>query len=150
MTVGARRRTRVATYALCLDGEQRILLCRIAPWVSIGGKWTLPGGGLEFGEDPAAGVLRELEEETGLLGEIDGIASVVSRFLPQRSWADGEDVHNLSILYRVRIVGGTLRDETDGSSDACGWFTHGEAKELPLWQLADEGLRLTFNEDAHA
>ena len=31
------------------------------------GKWSLPGGGLHKGESPAAGVLREAREETGLL-----------------------------------------------------------------------------------
>jgi len=30
------------------------------------GKWTLPAGHLEHGEDPRDGVLRELHEETGM------------------------------------------------------------------------------------
>ena len=30
------------------------------------GMWTLPGGGLDHGEDPRAGVRREVYEETGL------------------------------------------------------------------------------------
>ena len=30
------------------------------------GKWTLPGGGLHKGEDPVAGLLREVAEETGI------------------------------------------------------------------------------------
>lgn len=38
-----------------------MLLCRIAPGEADSGRWTLPGGGLEFGEDPADGVLRELD-----------------------------------------------------------------------------------------
>lgn len=31
------------------------------------GDWTLPGGGLHRGEDPVAGALREVHEETGIL-----------------------------------------------------------------------------------
>jgi 8-oxo-dGTP pyrophosphatase MutT (NUDIX family) len=31
-----------------------------------GGRWSLPGGGLRPNEDPAAGALRELREETGI------------------------------------------------------------------------------------
>ena len=30
------------------------------------GKWALPGGGLHKGEDPLAGLLREVAEETGI------------------------------------------------------------------------------------
>lgn len=30
------------------------------------GQWTLPGGGLHGGEDPALGAVREVKEETGL------------------------------------------------------------------------------------
>ena len=32
--------------------------------------WTLPGGGVEAGESPAAAVIRELAEETGLCGVV--------------------------------------------------------------------------------
>jgi 8-oxo-dGTP pyrophosphatase MutT (NUDIX family) len=68
-----RRVTRVAAYALCVDGEA-ILLSRIAKGATAGsdGMWTLPGGGIEFGEDPRDGAIRELEEETGLRDEIGG------------------------------------------------------------------------------
>ena len=46
--------------------EHRILLVRVAPgYMRDVGQWTLPGGGLNFGEDPADGALRELTEETG-------------------------------------------------------------------------------------
>ena len=45
-------RTRVAAYALCVDEAGRILLCRMAPSIIAGEVWTLPGGGLQFGESP--------------------------------------------------------------------------------------------------
>ena len=32
-------------------------------------------------------------------------------------------MHAIRIVYRVRVVGGELRDETDGSTDTCRWFT---------------------------
>lgn len=33
--------------------------------------WTLPGGGLEAGESPEAGAVREMLEETGLVCSVD-------------------------------------------------------------------------------
>jgi 8-oxo-dGTP diphosphatase len=141
-----RRITRVAAYALCVE-DGRLLLCRLAPgeW-SFVGYWTLPGGGLEFGESPANAALRELLEETGLNGEIIGLADVVSwskRWIHPRDGVD-EAYHAIQIVYRVRITGGRLRDEVSGSTDAASWFPRDELAALPLVELAQEGARLAF------
>jgi ADP-ribose pyrophosphatase YjhB (NUDIX family) len=48
--------------AAVIDDEGRILLIRRAD----NGKWAMPGGALEVGETPAAGVVREALEETGV------------------------------------------------------------------------------------
>ncbi len=47
-----------------------ILLARIAPSISENEQWTLPGGGIDFGEHPDAAVVREVHEETGLSCEL--------------------------------------------------------------------------------
>ena len=50
---------------------------------------------------------------------------------------DGADrMHAIRIVYSVRIVGGELRDEPDGSTDTCRWFTTEEAREVRLGELA--------------
>jgi 8-oxo-dGTP diphosphatase len=127
-------RTRVAAYAVTRDGEDRILLCHIAPSVGVGDIWTLPGGALEYGEPPEAAVLRELTEESGYTGELDGLVGVLDRLFHDE--AGGGRLHAIRILYRVRIVGGELRDEPDGSTDTCRWFAPSEARRLRLGELA--------------
>lgn len=139
-------RTRVAAYAVACDDRNRILLCHIAPSVGVGDVWTLPGGGLEFGEPPEVAVLRELSEETGYVGELDGLLGVGDRVFHE---AEGVDrLHAIRILYRVRIVGGELRDEPDGSTDTCRWFTTPDARRLRLGELARYALDLVTADGA--
>lgn len=132
-------RTRVAAYALCVDEAGRVLLCRIAPSIVAGEVWTLPGGGLEFGESPEAAVLRELSEETGQGGEIVSLVEVNDRLIAP----DGSPpLHAIRIVYRVRVTAGELRDEAEGTTDACAWFTREEAERLNLGDLPRRALAL--------
>lgn len=142
------QRTRVAAYALCRDAEGRILLCRIAPSILPGEVWTLPGGGLDFGEPPDVAVLRELAEESGYRGEIVALADVSDRLFVDPG--DSGRMHAIRIVYRVRITGGELRDEPDGSTDTCGWFTPEEAQRLHLGALARRSLALADAESGAA
>ena len=55
-----RRTTRTRLLIVC---GSEILVTKT--WLG-DGRWSLPGGGLHRGEDPAAGVLRETREEIGI------------------------------------------------------------------------------------
>ena len=135
--------TRISAHALVLDDDRRILLCRIASHIDAAGHWTLPGGGLEFGETPEAGALREVEEESGLTVELAGLAGTFNAVVdrpPER----GGPMHWVSILYDARPTGGELRDELENSTDTCAWFAEAEARVLPLVRLSVEGLDLAF------
>ena len=133
-------RTRVAAYALIVD-ESRILLVRISAEVpGAVGQWTLPGGGLEFGEQPEAGVVREVREETGLCVETVSVANVHSQLFEN---ADANH-HMVRILYQVRVVGGELCNELSGSTDLAQWFTREEALRLPLVEVARLGVELAL------
>ena len=134
------RITRVAAYGLLLN-EARILLCSISdqlPWDA--GRWTLPGGGLEFGEDPALAMMREVHEETGLRVRQRGLAAIDSFHEENHDRA----FHGLRILYFAELVGGTLRNEVAGTTDLCAWWSCEEARALPLVDLAEVGLELVF------
>ena len=126
-------RIRIAAYARCRDEAGRVLLCHLAPSVGLGDLWTLPGGGLEFGESPEIGVLRELAEETGYRGVVERLLDVSDRLFGE----DGSDrMHAIRIVYDVRIVGGEQRDEVDGSTDTCRWVPPEELGRLRLGEVA--------------
>jgi 8-oxo-dGTP diphosphatase len=131
-------RVRVAAYAVCRDDDGRVLLCHIAPSVGAGDIWTLPGGGLDFGEPPAAAVIRELAEETGYVGEVEGLLDVSDRLF--RGVEGADRMHAVRIVYAVRIVDGTLRDESDGSTDTCRWVAVDDARKMRLGELARHAI----------
>jgi 8-oxo-dGTP diphosphatase len=131
-------RVRVAAYALCRDDVGRILLCHISPSVGAGDVWTLPGGGLEFGESPSDAAIRELAEESGYRGEVLGLLDVTDRLFERSD--DGTRLHAIRIVYEVRIVDGELRHERDGSTDMCQWVTPDEARRLALGAMAKRAV----------
>jgi ADP-ribose pyrophosphatase YjhB (NUDIX family) len=136
------RWTRVAAYAVCLDQARRLLLVRVAPGYPATGKWTLPGGGLDFGEEPAHAVLRELTEETGLTGRLVSLAFVDSRThgaMREAGRAYGP-WHGIRIVYRVEVTGGDLRDEVDESTDTAEWVPLDQVRSFPIVDLVDAAL----------
>jgi 8-oxo-dGTP diphosphatase len=52
---------------LILDPAGRLLACKRPEGKHLGGKWEFPGGKVEHGEDPVAALVRELEEELGII-----------------------------------------------------------------------------------
>lgn len=133
---------RVAAYAVITDDDDRVLLAR---WT--GGRrfaWTMPGGGLEPGEDPEDAVRREVHEETGYSARVLELLGVHSRVIPasRRSPAADAPLHTVRIVYRAMITGGRLRFEKDGSTDMAGWFAVPELAGLQRVKLVDIALRM--------
>jgi 8-oxo-dGTP diphosphatase len=78
------------------------------------GWWDLPGGFLEPGEHPEAGVVRELREETGL--EVRPL-----RLIGIYMDVYGEDGDpTMSLTYECAVVGGQPRADDDVLE--IGWF----------------------------
>ena len=124
------QRQRVAAYAVIVrvqaQGDE-ILLSRLAPKVTTDELWTLPGGGLDHGEDPRDAVVREVREETGLDVSIGEVARVYSAHLP-RVWREGRkvDAHALRIVYDgwVPLDSPPPRVlEVDGSTVEAAWHS---------------------------
>jgi 8-oxo-dGTP diphosphatase len=130
---------RVGAYAVCVD-EGQILLTRLWSGDIDGGKWNLPGGGLDFGEHPLDGLARELQEETGLAGTVRGLLDVDSAVLePWRGWGP---LHHLRIIYAVDATGEPAVQEVGGSTVEARWWPVEDAAGLRLTSLARHGLHL--------
>lgn len=131
----------MAAYAVCVrDG--RVLLARLV--AADGSKrWTLPGGGMDHGEDPYDTVIREAEEETGYAVEPVALLGVdsIRRSYPRRL-GTAADFQGLRIVYEARVTGGELRHETGGSTDMAAWHPLDKVPDLERVGLVDVGLAL--------
>ncbi len=97
--------------AVVLDDADRVLLVRRAD----NRRWALVTGCLEPGEQPAAGAVREVEEETGVLARADHIVRVSA--LPLAVCANADQVYWLDVTFRCQAVAGQARvndDEANG------------------------------------
>ena len=136
--------TYTGAYALCRDPEARLLLVRMASGLDKG-RWTLPGGGIEWGEHPDAAVVRELEEETGI-SDVRGVqvAAIYSHTYERTAKRPDPPVQHVGIVYHVNLGMFDLRFEQDGSTDRCDWFTETGARALPLVPLAQFAVDLIW------
>ncbi|MFI7481776.1 NUDIX hydrolase [Kocuria sp. M1R5S2] len=136
--------TRVGAYAVIVD-DGAVLLSHWNPrHPTLRGAWTLPGGGMEVGEQPAQTVLREVFEETGFSVELDALLGVHSRHMEPGERLDGRGrpFHALRVIYRAHVTGGTLTPEVGGSSDEARWFPLSGLTEVPLVSLVPVALDL--------
>jgi ADP-ribose pyrophosphatase YjhB (NUDIX family) len=131
--------TRLAAYGVIRSGG-RVLLCRVAAGNLGEGLWTLPGGGLQFGEAPDAAAVREVEEETGLVARIAGPPVIHSDTGEWPFSAGPVTYHTIRFVYPMEVVSGTERREVDGSTDELGWFEPGELAGMLLGDLVERVL----------
>ena len=100
--------------------EGKILLVRRTMKPEIG-KWSIPAGYLDHGEDPQETAVRETLEETNLHVEITGLLDVYHN-------PPAEGGASIFILYRARLLGGQLQAGDD--ADDARFFALDNLPEL--------------------
>jgi 8-oxo-dGTP diphosphatase len=111
-----------AVGAVVVDADGRLLLVQRANEPGKG-RWSLPGGRVEAGEDDRAALRREMREETGLDVVVGLLVGRVERLGPAGTVYAIAD-------YRCEVVGGSAR--AGGDAAAIGWFTPEQAAGLPV------------------
>lgn len=136
--------TRVGAYAVIVRDE-RILLTHWVAEPGLEAGWTLPGGGLEFGEDPQVAAVREVAEETGYSVELVRLLGTNSVHYSSEERAAGRPrrpLHSFRVIYEARVVGGDLSSEVDGSTDDASWTPLEAVPALRRVDLVDAAVRL--------
>ncbi len=142
---GEKRVTRFGAYGVVTDAGGRVLLSLISEGYPGGGNWHLPGGGTDFGEQPAEGLLREVYEETGQSGEVTSLIRVGARHNPAAMGPEGEpwDWYTVRAIFRVHVPEPSeprVTEEAGGSTADARWFTPAELGSLQLSDLARREL----------
>ncbi len=106
--------------AILLEQDDRVLLVRRTN-EPFRGKWTLPAGFVDAGEDPAQAAERECLEETGLTVRVTGVLDVIAG----REHPRGAD---FVIVYHGEVISGELMAADD--ADEAGWFARSQLPAL--------------------
>jgi ADP-ribose pyrophosphatase YjhB (NUDIX family) len=95
---------KVAVVTLVMQGTKVLLARRVNTPQQ--GLWTLPGGFVDAGEDPAHAAERECLEETGLTVQVTGLMDVIAGQEHPRG-------AHILIVYKAEIISGEINPGDD-------------------------------------
>nr|WP_296063991.1 NUDIX domain-containing protein [uncultured Actinoplanes sp.] len=126
--------------AVVRNAAGEILLARR----SDNGRWSLPAGILDPGEQPADAVLREVLEETGVVAQIERVGGLASHPVV---YPNGDTCEYLDVWFRCRAAGGEARVNDDESTEV-GWFAPDRLPDLDDWARLRIATALTDDDTA--
>lgn len=104
--------------------DSRVLLVRRAD----NGRWTLPAGILEPGEEPAVAAVREVFEETAVHCAITRLVGVATT--DEALYPNGDRARYLDIILAGEYLGGDAKVNDDENLQV-GWFDLARLPALP-------------------
>ncbi|WP_304054048.1 NUDIX domain-containing protein [Levilactobacillus namurensis] len=105
-TVGSQPLVVIGAAAVVLRQNQLLLVDRRDNHL-----WGLPAGSKELNESLETTAMRELHEETGLIGQAPSLLTVVSGTGCQYQYPNGDQIDSSTAVYQLQATG------TPGSSD---------------------------------
>ncbi len=104
---------KVDVRGLLLNENGEVLLAK----EMMDGRWSIPGGWADIGHTPSEVVVKEIEEETGLLSDVIRVLAIYDKRChahPPQPW------YVYKIVFLCNVTGGELRGNFD--IEASGWF----------------------------
>jgi 8-oxo-dGTP pyrophosphatase MutT (NUDIX family) len=111
--IGTQRLMLPGVAAIVRDADGRVLLQRRTD----DGGWSLPGGSVDPGEEPAQAVAREVWEETGLLVRPTCVSAVLGGERFRHTYPNGDQVEMHIVLFECRTEGGELGGLDDETAE---------------------------------
>jgi 8-oxo-dGTP diphosphatase len=93
------------------------------------GRWSLPAGVVDPGEQPADAVLREILEETGIHAAIERVGGVATHPVV---YPNGDRCEYLNVWFRCRALSGQPQADDDESVEVA-WFNPDALPDLDDW-----------------
>ena len=131
--------THLGAYGLIIKNNEIVLVKKAnGPYKD---KLDLPGGTIEFGETPETALIREIQEEVGIIAEkitlIDGNSVVVN-------WirnGNPEQLHHIGFFYKIESYNNKIKNKieiTEQNDDSLGaqFYNINELKKSDLSKIA--------------
>lgn len=104
---------KVDVRALILNDDDQILMAK----EKMDGRWSIPGGWADIGHSPSEVIVKEVEEETGLISEVIRVLAIYDKRChphPPQPW------YVYKIMFLCKMTGGELRGNFD--IEEANWF----------------------------
>jgi 8-oxo-dGTP diphosphatase len=136
------RYTHIGVYGLLMR-DNNVLLIKKSRGPHTG-NWDLPGGTIEFGEEPFATLKREFLEETGLT-HISGTINRASSYTLIYPYKDGEleELHHIGIIYDVELMDASIEVKSEGDGEdslGASWLPLDEIPNMEVTPFVQEIL----------
>lgn len=133
----------VSVSAIILNNKGEFLLLRRSENDAFLPKyWEIPGGAMEFGEEPNDSLAREILEECGLKVIIISPTSVVTYFMEE----GGDKIQRVDIIFLTKLINEDSKVELSNEHSSYRWITF---KDLHNFRVSDLMKKLIIEVHAH-